>query len=372
MSGSAFAQDGAAQPGEPNRIVPKMEMINPPSAPTPPAPLEPFKGEWTDAEFGTVASMLIGTWKSTGPVASGSGEAFEITMSAAPVRVEGLPNTMYCEVARVDNFKAPFRQTILAISRVKGKIRIQTYEFRTSGGINRAFNNVWAANETFGGVTAADLVATLALDIPGSSGGMMTATTPHPYPTATGGAVEMTSELVLGGNMIKTADRGFGADGAQVWGPAAGQSYEFARWEAPIKVSRLTGGLTSFEYGGTVGEPAKAGEQISATYSGYLRNGTVFDSSFTRGTPFNYIQGRPLIEGWNIAMEQVTKGTSRRIIIPPAMGYGARGRPNIPANSWLIFDVDIVDVGPAPAPPAAPQPVPAQPVPSNTVPVPPK
>lgn len=388
MAGQAMSQDTGARPitvtpmNQPPTVQPAQTA---PPAPAPAPIMEAWKGEWTSPDFEKVASRLIGTWKSTAPIPGGAGAAaFDVTMSIAPVRIEGLPNAMYCEVARVDNFRAPFRQTILALTTVRGNTRLQTFEFRTPEGINRSLYNIWAANETFNSVTSKDLVATLALDFT-QSGDTMTARTPHAYPTATGGAVEMTSELVLTPTGIRTSDRGFGADGKQVWGPAEGTSYEFARWEAPMKVRRMQGGLTSFEYNGTLAGPvAQAGEQITANYTGYLRNGTIFDSSFTRNVPFTYRKGQPLIEGWNIAMEDMQKGTSRRLIIPPELGYGASGNRNrtVPPNAWLTFDVEILDIAPPPPPPAppaaqpvsptSPQVVPAQPVPAPTSPTTPK
>jgi hypothetical protein len=383
-AGQAMAQDAAPKP---ITVTPMSQppVMQPAAPATPPPAMEAWKGEWTSPDFEKVASRLIGTWKSTAPISGGAGaEAFDVTMSVAPVRIEGLANAMYCEVARVDNVRAPFRQTILALTTVRGKTRLQTFEFRTPEGINRSIFNIWAANETFNSITSKDLVATLAMDF-AESGDTMTARTPHAYPTATGGAVEMTSELVLTPNGIRTSDRGFGADGAQVWGPADGVSYEFARWEAPIKVRRLQGGLTSLEYNGPLAGPqAQAGEQITAHYTGYLRNGTIFDSSFTRNTPFTYRKGQPLIEGWNIAMEDMQKGTVRRLFIPPELGFGASGNRNrtVPPNSWLTFDIEILDIAPPPPPPAppaatpasptTPQVVPAQPVPAPTMPATPK
>ena len=381
MAGQAIAQDAAPRP------ITVTPMSQPPTvqpaAPAEPAPaMEAWAGEWTSPDFEKVASRLIGTWKSTAPISGGTGaESFDVTMSVAPVRIEGLPNAMYCEVARVDNFRAPFRQTILALTTVRGNTRLQTYEFRTPEGINRSLFNIWAANETFNAITSKDLVATLALDF-SQAGDTMTARTPHAYPTATGGAVEMTSELVLTPTGIRTSDRGFGADGKQVWGPADGTSYEFAKWEAPVKVRRMPGGLTSLEYNGTLAGPqAQAGEQITVSYNGYLRNGTIFDSSFTRNTPLTYRKGQPLIDGWNIAMEEMQKDTSRRLIIPPELAYGPSGNRSrtVPPNAWLTFDVDVLDIAPPPPPPppptatpAAPQGVPAQPVPAQTMPTSPK
>lgn len=87
----------------------------------------------------------------------------------------------------------------------------------------------------------------------------------------------------------------------------------------------------------------KEGEPVTVHYTGTLLNGKVFDSSVNRGEPAQFAVGQ-VIEGWNEALKEMTKGEKRTLIIPPQLGYGAQGYPGIiPPNSFLIFDVELLD-----------------------------
>ena len=74
------------------------------------------------------------------------------------------------------------------------------------------------------------------------------------------------------------------------------------------------------------GEEAIAGKEVVVHYSGYLADGTKFDSSHDRGTPFTFVldQGR-VIKGWDEGVAGMKKGGKRTLIIPPELGYGERG-----------------------------------------------
>ncbi|PKL13660.1 MAG: peptidylprolyl isomerase [Spirochaetae bacterium HGW-Spirochaetae-8] len=85
------------------------------------------------------------------------------------------------------------------------------------------------------------------------------------------------------------------------------------------------------------------GAQVTVHYTGTLLNGKVFDSSVNRGEPAKFAIGQ-VIEGWNEALVTMRKGEKRTLIIPPELGYGAQGYPGvIPPNSYLIFDVELLD-----------------------------
>ena len=97
------------------------------------------------------------------------------------------------------------------------------------------------------------------------------------------------------------------------------------------------------------GPAAKSGDKISVRYVGTLYdNGKEFDSSWKRGkAPFQLTLGQgQVIQGWDQGLVGMKVGGRRRLTIPPDLAYGAQGQPpSIPANSTLVFDVDLTGVG---------------------------
>jgi uncharacterized damage-inducible protein DinB len=99
------------------------------------------------------------------------------------------------------------------------------------------------------------------------------------------------------------------------------------------------------------GEPAMPGQQYTVNYTGWLRDGTKFDSSVGKD-PLTFIQGRrQVIAGFDVGFEGMKVGGKRRVFIPYQFAYGEKGRGKIPAKAELIFDLELVsvrDVPPAP------------------------
>lgn len=87
----------------------------------------------------------------------------------------------------------------------------------------------------------------------------------------------------------------------------------------------------------------KYGQSVTVHYQGMLLNGKIFDSSIAREEPAVFRIGQ-VIEGWNEALQTMSKGEKRTLIIPPELGYGEYGYPGIiPPNSYLVFDVELLD-----------------------------
>jgi FKBP-type peptidyl-prolyl cis-trans isomerase len=95
------------------------------------------------------------------------------------------------------------------------------------------------------------------------------------------------------------------------------------------------------------GEGAKPGadSRVRVNYEGSLIDGTVFDSSFERGTPAEFALDQ-LIPGWTEGIQLMSPGARYKLYVPPVLGYGDQpvGNGLIPANSVLIFDVELLDI----------------------------
>lgn len=96
---------------------------------------------------------------------------------------------------------------------------------------------------------------------------------------------------------------------------------------------------------------SKAGDTLTVNYVGTLENGTKFDSSIDRGTPFQFIVGiGQVIRGWDEGMVGMSIGEKKRLVIPGEKAYGSAGVPDgrggfmIPPNATLIFDVELLGI----------------------------
>ncbi|MFA5033988.1 MAG: FKBP-type peptidyl-prolyl cis-trans isomerase [bacterium] len=129
-----------------------------------------------------------------------------------------------------------------------------------------------------------------------------------------------------------------------------------------IILSILFGGCMHKEVGGKVitmksglkcrdikigkGKVAKRGSRITVHYTGWLLDGTKFDSSKDRRSPFTFVVGAgQVIKGWEQGVIGMKEGGKRKLMIPPELGYGEKGAGSfIPPNSELIFDVELLKV----------------------------
>ncbi len=95
--------------------------------------------------------------------------------------------------------------------------------------------------------------------------------------------------------------------------------------------------------GDTDGASPSPANIVKVHYTGWLEDGTKFDSSVDRGEPTTFPLNR-VIRGWTEGVSNMTVGEKRKFRIPANLAYGSRGRPSIPANSTLIFDVELLDI----------------------------
>ncbi|MCB9234322.1 MAG: FKBP-type peptidyl-prolyl cis-trans isomerase [Bacteroidia bacterium] len=120
---------------------------------------------------------------------------------------------------------------------------------------------------------------------------------------------------------------------------------KFTPWtvEDSSKIVRSESGLGIYTVLKGPGNLPQNGTTVIVHYHGTLENGTVFDSSFDRGQPFQFKLGvGQVIKGWDEGIAKLPFGSKAILFVPADLAYGAMERPNIPANSPLIFYVELL------------------------------
>ena len=108
--------------------------------------------------------------------------------------------------------------------------------------------------------------------------------------------------------------------------------------ETELKIEKITEGT---------GEPAENGKKVTVHYTGWLTDGTKFDSSVDRDEPFAFVLGGgQVIQGWDVGVASMKVGDKVKLTIPHHMAYGEQGYPGaIPPKATLIFEVELLGVG---------------------------
>jgi FKBP-type peptidyl-prolyl cis-trans isomerase FkpA len=94
------------------------------------------------------------------------------------------------------------------------------------------------------------------------------------------------------------------------------------------------------------GDTAQAGHMVTVHYTGWLTDGSKFDSSKDRNDPFRFSLGKGMvIRGWDEGVSGMKVGGTRKLTIPPQLGYGDRGAGGvIPPNATLVFEVELLEI----------------------------
>ena len=153
------------------------------------------------------------------------------------------------------------------------------------------------------------------------------------------------------------SDLAYGAQGAGgVIGPDETLIFdvELIEIQEPLKPFNIEGkevittesGLKIVKLNTTEGEVAVNGKMVNVHYSGFLTDGSLFDSSVERAQPFSFALGEGrVIKGWDEGIAMLKVGEKAQLIIPHQLGYGVQGHPPvIPAEATLIFDVELLGV----------------------------
>ena len=116
--------------------------------------------------------------------------------------------------------------------------------------------------------------------------------------------------------------------------------------EKNMSITTTKSGLQIEEIKIGEGDAAASGQFVSVHYTGWLTDGSKFDSSKDRDEPFEFSLGqRMVIAGWDEGVQGMRVGGIRKLTIPPQLGYGARGAGGvIPPNATLVFEVELLDI----------------------------
>lgn len=354
------------QPGEPAA---KVEA----KAPTPTMDWPKPAVTSTDAQITAAVRALTGSFR-----APARGESPGIDLHTAVVNIPGLDNALYFELTRSDSPQAAFQSGLLTFVKSSGGVGVDGLRLRVlkfaglPATFMQAVTGLYLAPEAFPPLALENL--SVLAEIPLKAEGEAFAGTATGVPVYAGGAVYMTTSVRFDGTTVRWSDRGTDAAGKLVWGPATeAEAPVFARFAPTSKVERKDSRLIVIDL---VSAPADApvsvqGSFLALHYTGWLlADGSKFDSSLDPNRrPIETVVPLTLIEGWNQGIPGIQQGTTRRLIIPGALGYGDRGNPRarIPANAALVFEVSCVfhrlpEAKPAPAPGTPDAPIPATPI----------
>ena len=125
---------------------------------------------------------------------------------------------------------------------------------------------------------------------------------------------------------------------------AAQQDREVAQ-EAKQSQDKIMNSLIKEDVIVGTGEEVKSGDIVSVHYTGTFTDGKKFDSSYDRGTPFEFTVGQgSVIQGWDLGVVGMKVGGERKLTIPPELGYGNKDYSVIPGNSTLKFTIDLLGI----------------------------
>uniref|UniRef100_J3MVI5 peptidylprolyl isomerase n=1 Tax=Oryza brachyantha TaxID=4533 RepID=J3MVI5_ORYBR len=123
------------------------------------------------------------------------------------------------------------------------------------------------------------------------------------------------------------------------------QNEQVGVWHNPIESHDNGMTIEDLVEGNTNAEVASQGNQVCVRYHGELMNGDIVDPTDGEDDTYTFRLGAgEVIRGWDIGILGMRVGSTRRLRIPPALGFGDVAKPNIPANSWLLYDVELLKV----------------------------
>jgi hypothetical protein len=269
-------------------------------------------------------------------------------LHVSKVSTSGMPASLYVELVRNEAPLQPMAQQIWTFWSRDGVVRARVSEFATGSTYGRVYIGAWASPDSFATVTPDRLDAIADLEV-ASSPTALELKSPRPGPVFRADAVEVEYDMRLEGDAFTWRCVGFGADGKPVWGD---ESLTLSRADPGVEARTIETGLVVIDLRAGEGPKLAEGDSAALHMDAYTLGGLQFYS--TEGEPSGTFQTQvpstqvPLT-GWNKGVLGMQKGTKRRIIIPPWMGFDNRERPVqrpefIPEGSWLVFDCEVVSL----------------------------
>mgnify|MGYP001246707240 CR=1 FL=1 len=145
--------------------------------------------------------------------------------------------------------------------------------------------------------------------------------------------------------MAAVIGSGCGGDSAESLGLGPQLNTNAPQVVTDNQFTTVLSGLKLYDFVVGTGETVNAGDIATVHYTGWLTNGTKFDSSVDRNEPFSFRLGvRNVILGWDEGVQGMRVGGKRQLVIPPALAYGNTGAGSIPPNSTLVFEIELLGV----------------------------
>lgn len=316
-----------------------------------------------DADVAAVVAAMVGSWRCEAPAAGAfTGDIPPLHMHVARVRMEGLDNALYFEVARADDPPRPFQQGFFHVYRGAQGVRVRLMQ-TLDRNVARSLVGLWAAPDVFPAYVPTQFDVLLDMPMTKGADGVWQGKTEGQNPGFRAGAWFIESTMRVGGEgaaaTLELADRGFDQKGQQVWGALGDNRLKFSRITAPVRVTTGEQGMTIIDL-----VPAKAGAEVSADGKQLAVHNTTWlwadgqEVATTRGENGQPVMinlpSKQMIPGFRTALAGMGQGTWRRVVMPWGLAFQERGAGRIPPMAHLIYELECVFVGPSPEAAAPP------------------
>lgn len=270
------------------------------------------------------------------------------SITVYPMQTIGAGRILVGEFINSEQPTRPEGQVFFQFLRLDGRLVLRTGRF--PGGSQLA-PGLWAAPMIVPEIDAGRL--DISSDLPvtmddSDSPEWFEASTDHPTPVYVDRARTLQTRMRVDKNGLSLTETGYNADGESVWTFPKEGAGAYPRVEMP-PIDRRESGLVvvTLEKAPDDAAPTlEAGDTAEIAYSGWLPVGYMFDSSRAPNrTPYRTPIPGQVIGGWNQGALGMRVGERRMLLVPPDLGYGARGFQNtIPPNSWLVFEIELVSL----------------------------